>query len=132
MFYERLASHFTFLPLRRCEYLGRFIVFRQIATKPLGKPCCSLPCWICLFSRSFQRINYPSCPVRLVALSHRLRSVEIVVAELPGWLLKNGLRETWGVVSGAWMQYDDLVEAEGSAVRLDKSTRDCEMARNMT
>lgn len=38
------------------------------------------------------------------------QSVEIVVAELPGWLLKNGLRETWGVVSGAWMQYDDLVE----------------------
>lgn len=38
------------------------------------------------------------------------QSVEIVVANLPGWVLKNGLRETWGVVGGAWMQYDDQVE----------------------
>jgi hypothetical protein len=39
--------------------------------------------------------------------------VEIVVANLPGWVLKNGLRETWGVVGGAWMQHDDQVEALG-------------------
>jgi len=38
------------------------------------------------------------------------QSVEIVVASLPGWVLKNALRETWKVVSGAWMQYDDQVE----------------------
>eukprot|EP00435_Cladocopium_sp_Y103_P005238 s1644_g1.t1 len=38
------------------------------------------------------------------------QSVEIVVANLPGWVLQNGLRETWGVVSGAWMQHDDQVE----------------------
>ena len=54
--------------------------------------------------------------------SHNLRSVEIVVANLPGWVLKNGLRETWGVVSGAWMQHDDLVEAHSRSGRSDLST----------
>ncbi|CAJ1332425.1 unnamed protein product [Effrenium voratum] len=38
-------------------------------------------------------------------------SVEIVVAELPGWILQ-GLRETWKVVSGAWMQHDDGIEVD--------------------
>ncbi len=71
MFYERFARHFLFHPLRRCEYFGRLIVFRQIAAKPLGKPCCTLPCccWICLFSWSFQRIynvlSYPPSPTFL-------------------------------------------------------------------
>lgn len=41
-------------------------------------------------------------------------SVEIVVAELPGSLLKGALRETWRGVSGAWMQHDDLVEVNSS------------------
>lgn len=40
------------------------------------------------------------------------QSVEIVVASLPGWLLEQGLRETWAVVGGAWMQFDDLVEVD--------------------
>ena len=61
-----------------------------------------------LISVDFDSIRFP-LPVR--DMLHIQRSVEIVVAELPGWLLKGSLRETWNVVSGAWMQFDDLVEA---------------------
>lgn len=42
------------------------------------------------------------------------------MANLPGWVLKNGLRETWGVVGGAWMQHDDQVEALGIQWILDQ------------
>ena len=40
------------------------------------------------------------------------QSVEIVVCSLPGEVLRQGLRETWQVVGGAWMQHDDLVEVD--------------------
>jgi len=47
-------------------------------------------------------------------------SVEIVVAVIPGHLIRDGLKETWRCISGAWMQHDDQVEvdAEGSVVKI--------------
>jgi len=52
--------------------------------------------------------------------------VEIVVAQLPGYLLKGGLRETWCAPGGGWMQYDDAVEvdADGFVIRIDRQEID--------
>merc|ERR1712060_55509 len=38
--------------------------------------------------------------------------VLIHVLKVPGRALREGLRATWNIVSGAWMQYDDQVEVD--------------------
>jgi len=48
-------------------------------------------------------------------------AVQIVVASVPGDLLRIGPRETWGAPGGAWMQYDDgvTVDEEGYVTHVD-------------
>lgn len=65
--------------------------------------------------------------ISLEALRSELdESVEIVVAKVPGDVLKGALRETWTSPGGAWMHYDDAVEvdAEGFVVSIGGAALD--------